>query len=133
MINQNILKIASDTKYYGLKNICTHQSKVKNRICGDVIEIEIKVIKNKIKLMRYETQSCIFCQATASILANKIEVISIKHLKKDIQDLKKTIKQNEDFLPVRFKSFNKIINNAVKNRFDCIMLPFNALLKALRI
>ena len=133
MINQNILKIASDTKYYGLKNICTHQSKVKNRICGDVIEIEIKVIKNKIKFMRYETQSCIFCQATASILANKIEVISIKHLKKDIQDLKKTIKQNEDFLPVRFKSFNKIINNAVKNRFDCIMLPFNALLKALRI
>jgi len=133
MINQNILKIASDTKYYGLKNICTHQSKVKNRICGDVIEIEIKVIKNKIKFMRYETQSCIFCQATASILANKIEVISIKHLKKDIQDLKKTIKQNEDFLPVRFKSFNKIINNGVKNRFDCIMLPFNALLKALRI
>ena len=133
MINQNILKMASDTKYYGLKNICTHQSKVKNRICGDVIEIEIKVIKNKIKFMRYETQSCIFCQATASILANKIEVISIKHLKKDIQDLKKTIKQNEDFLPVRFKSFNKIINNAVKNRFDCIMLPFNALLKALRI
>ena len=133
MINQNILKIASDTKYYGLKNIYTHQSKAKNRICGDVIEIEIKVTRNKIKLMRYETQSCIFCQATASILANKIEFISIKHLKKDIQDLRKTIKNNGNSLPDRFKSFNKIINNEVINRFDCIMLPFNALLKALKI
>ena len=133
MINQNILKIASDTKYYGLKNIYTHQSKVKNRICGDIIEIEIKVTRNKIKLMRYETQSCIFCQATASILANKIKYISIKHLKKDIQDLRKTIKNNENSLPDRFKSFNTIINNEVKNRFDCIMLPFNALLKALKI
>ena len=32
MININILKIASDTKFSGLKNVYTHKSKIKNRI-----------------------------------------------------------------------------------------------------
>ena len=65
MIDLKILKIASDTKYYGLKNIYSHQTRVKNKICGDLIKIELQVKKDKINLMRYETESCIFCQASA--------------------------------------------------------------------
>ena len=104
MINLNILKMASDTKYYGLKNIYTHQAKIKNRVCGDIIEIEVKIKKDKINLMRYQTEACIFCQASASILANQIKKFSIKSLKQDINFFSKLIQNKEDQLPAKFKS-----------------------------
>ena len=133
MINTNILKIASDTKHYGLKGDYTHQSKVRNRFCGDIIKIEIKIKKNKLKILRYETQSCIFCQASASILAKKINSFSVDKLKEDIDSFRKTMKNKERNLPARLASFKILINNNNLNRFDCIMLPFSALLKALKI
>jgi len=133
MINLNILKMASDTKYYGLKNIYTHQAKIKNRVCGDIIEIEVKIRKDKINLMRYQTEACIFCQASASILANQIKKFSIKSLKQDINFFSKLIQNKEDQLPAKFKSLKKLINKENSKRFDCIMLPFKALLKALKI
>jgi len=133
MINLNILKMASDTKYYGLKNIYTHQAKIKNRVCGDIIKIEVKIRNDKINLMRYQTEACIFCQASASMLANQIKKFSIKSLKQDINFFSKLIQNKENQLPAKFKSLKKLINKENSRRFDCIMLPFKALLKALKI
>ena len=79
MIDIKIIKIASDTINEGLKNIFTHKSSMKNKICGDIIEIEIIAKNNKIKSFRYETKSCIYCNASASILSNKIKLFSINN------------------------------------------------------
>ena len=125
--------MASDTKYYGLKNIYTHKAKIKNRVCGDIIKIEVKIRNDKINLMRYQTEACIFCQASASMLANQIKKFSIKSLKQDINFFSKLIQNKENQLPAKFKSLKKLINKENSKRFDCIMLPFKALLKALKI
>ena len=45
MINENILKIASNTSNYGLKDFFTHKSILKNSKCGDKIKIEVVVKK----------------------------------------------------------------------------------------
>ena len=132
MIDLNILKIASDTKYYGLKNIYSHQTRVKNKICGDLIKIELQVKKNKIDLMRYETESCIFCQASASILAKKIKSFPINQLMKDVDLMRNIIEGKERILPKKYKDFRKILNKKYKSRLNCIILPFDALKKALK-
>ena len=49
--------------------------------------------------MRYETQSCIFCQASASILASSIKSFSIHHLKKEIESLDDYFHDNHLDLP----------------------------------
>ena len=36
-------------------------------------------------------------------------------------------------LPKKYNSFKPLINKKNKNRLECIMLPFNAILKALKI
>ena len=41
MINLKILKIAENSLNIGLKNKYTHRSKIKNKICGDKISIEL--------------------------------------------------------------------------------------------
>ena len=89
MIDTKIIKIASNTKFVGLKNDFTHKSSLKNSLCGDLIKIEMIANKSKIKSMRYETESCLLCEASASLLANKINKFLIKDLKKDLINLKK--------------------------------------------
>ena len=132
MINNKILKIASQNKFYGLKNIFTHKSHWKNKKCGDYIDIEIIVKNNKIYTMRYEAYSCIYCQASANLIANKINALSIKKLEKDVLKLNQSFKE-KNTLPKNYSHFKEIINNKQISRLDCIMLPFNALLKALKI
>ena len=69
-----ILEIASDTK--NVKNISnfTHTSKRKNNLCGDEVCIELIIKKNFIKDFGYGCKSCVYCQASASILANSINL-----------------------------------------------------------
>ena len=54
-----ILKIASNTDNHKILNDHTHHSKLKNPICGDVMEISLLVKKNKIKDFGYQCKSCI--------------------------------------------------------------------------
>ena len=51
MDEKQIIKIASNTKYYGLKNLFFFHVKSKNKICGDEISIEVE--KN-FKNIRFE-------------------------------------------------------------------------------
>ncbi|MDC0473077.1 iron-sulfur cluster assembly scaffold protein [Pelagibacteraceae bacterium] len=133
MIDKDIINIASNNNNFGLKNNSTHKANCKNTQCGDMIKIELIVKKKKIKKMRYETESCVFCEASASLLSNLITRFSIDELKKDSNYLKDIIKKKKIIIPTRFKIFKDIIKDQNINRINCIMLPFNALFKALKI
>ena len=132
MINQKIIQIASDTKNYGLKNKSMYGTSIKNKKCGDVIKVELDIKLNQIINMRYETSSCIYCQATASLLSRKIKLFKVKTLKNDIENILKILR-GINKLPVKLKLFKEILNKKNIARYDCIMLPFNALKKALKI
>ena len=64
-----IIKIAADTKNNKeLKNF-THKSKYKSKLCGDEIEISLVIKNQKILDMGYQCKSCIYCQASASLIS----------------------------------------------------------------
>jgi nitrogen fixation NifU-like protein len=127
-----IIKIASNTRYSGLKNIFTHKSSIKNSLCGDKIKIELVVNKTKINSMRYEVQSCILCEASASLIAKKMKNYSLKNLKKDIKKLKDNIKNNKFNNFYKFKEYKDLVTKDNTNRINCVTLPLDALLKALK-
>ena len=79
MITSEIIKIASNTKNVGLTNNYSYKSTLKNSICGDKIKLELISSNFKINSMKYETESCIYCEASASLLANKIKNLKIKN------------------------------------------------------
>ena len=43
------------------------------------------------------------------------------------------IQINRKSLPKKYKDFKDLMNHRNLNRIDCIMLPYNALLKAVKI
>ena len=133
MISSKIIKIASITDNAVFKNEFTHKTSMRNSLCGDYIKLEIIADQTKVKSMRYETDSCVLCEASASLLSRKIRNIKINDLTKEIKKLK-LLKKNSNFiLPKKFKEFKELINRKNINRFDCVILPMDAFLKAFKI
>ena len=126
MDEKQIIKIASNTKYYGLKNLFFFHVKGKNKICGD--EISIEVDKN-FKNIRFESNSCIFTQASAAILANNFAQIYNYGLKKTLMYINKRLNGENANLPLNIKELEFLINQKNKNRKECITLPYDAILK----
>ncbi len=133
MINKEIIRIASNTSNVGLKNDYSHKISLKNKFCGDKITLELIVIKKKILSMKYETESCVYCEASASLLSKKIKELNIQTIQNDFINLKKTLKDKKIKIPKKFSNFNKLFNSDNFNRYNCIFLPFDAVLKALKL
>ena len=131
MINPEIIKIASDTSNYGIKERSNHIATSKNKICGDKITIGIQTLNNKIEKMSYETESCIFCQASASLLSKIIKKSNIENLRTDIDQIIMFHKNKKIILKKKYKPFRKLFQKKYKERFNCIILPFNGLSKAI--
>ena len=66
-----ILEIASHTENNKVINNYTHKSKHKNPLCGDEMEISLIVKDEIIKDMGYQCKSCVYCQASVSLLIKK--------------------------------------------------------------
>ena len=133
MINNEIIKIASNTSYVGLNDDYTYKSSKKNSMCGDLIKVELIVKKSKINSMRYETESCIYCNASASLMSKQIRGLSINKVKKDLNKLRSFSMDLKSFqIPSKFKKFKSLFKKTNTNRLNCIFLPLDTVLKALK-
>ena len=133
MISNEIIKFASNTSNVGLTNKYTFKSTKKNSMCGDLIKVELILKNSKINSMKYETESCILCEASASLLSKKIKNLPIKTIKDELNKLKNIPLKNLKFIfPKKFKEFKFLINKDNSNRINCIYLPIDAVLKALK-
>ncbi len=126
MNEKKIIQIASNTSFYGLKNSNCLKIKAKNKICGDEIKIEIdKGFKN----IRFETNSCIYTQASAAILANNFSEIYNYGLTEMLKYIKKKLDGENINFSLKIKDINFLIHKENKNRKECITLPYDAILK----
>ena len=133
MITNEIIKIASNTTNVGLTNKYTFKSIKKNSTCGDLIKIELISTNSKISSMKYETESCVYCEASASLLAKKIKALPINIIKKELNRFKENVKVSEDFnFHKKFEEFKFLINKKNFKRINCVLLPIEAVLKALK-
>ena len=133
MISKEIIRIASNTSNVGLNNDYSHKISLKNNLCGDKITLELIVLEKKILSMKYETESCVYCEASASLLSKKIKKFNIQTIKNEFRNLKNIFKNKEFKIPEKFKDFNKLFNSDNFNRYNCIFLPFDAVIKALKL
>ena len=133
MINKDIIRLASNTSNVGLKKKYSHKISLKNSTCGDKITLELIADKKKISSMKYETISCVYCEASASLISRKIKNVKLKDVENDLMTLKKISLKKNIKIPKRLSDFEKLLNSDNLNRFKCIFLPIDAVLKALKL
>ena len=127
-----ILKIAADTKNNKeIKNF-THKSKHKNPLCGDEMEISVIVKNEKISNIGYQCKSCIYCQASASLLSKLSINQSIEKINEINSFVEKFFKNTNLKFSKEWKQFEKLFNKKNISRKECILLPLKTLAKALK-
>ena len=131
MIDKEIIKIASNTENHGVINNHTHFSKLKNAICGDEMKIYLIVKNDKITNFKYECESCIYCQASVSLLSRNAKNKSIEKVKSFAEQAKNCFEKNTKSFDKEWKEFDKIMTKNNISRKECLLLPVNVTLDAL--
>ena len=128
-----ILEIAAHTENNKVVENYTHKSNHKNPLCGDEMEISLIVKDDVVKDMGYQCKSCVYCQASVSLLSRKIK-------EKKVDDIKKFIKVGEQLfedakvsMEKHWKDFKEILDKKNLPRKECLLLPLRTIAKALKI
>ncbi|MEZ7833309.1 MAG: iron-sulfur cluster assembly scaffold protein, partial [Candidatus Pelagibacter bacterium] len=129
-----ILEIASNTENHKVVKNHTHQSKNKNPLCGDEMEISLIVKDNIVQDMGYQCRSCVYCQASVSLLSRWVMQVPIEKISDFVLNAELFFDKNFDQLKKinikDLKDFKKIMNPENISRKECLLLPFKTLSKA---
>ena len=131
MINKEVIRIASNTENHGALDNHTHFSKLKNSICGDDMKIYLIVENNKITNFKYECESCIYCQASVSLLSRKAKNKLIEKVKNFSQQANSCFDKSVNSFDKEWREFDKIMTKNNISRKECLLLPINTMLDAL--
>ena len=131
-MNLEILQIAADTRNNKDIENFTHKSKYKSKMCGDEIEISLIVKDQKILDMGYKCKSCIYCEASASLLSKLVIKKSLDKINELSIFVSDFFKENNSKFSNEWKPFEKLFDKKNISRKECILLPFKTLAKALK-
>ena len=131
--HEKILKLASTNRESLEIKDFNYSKEVKNPLCGDLVEVRIKIINNSIKNLSAKVKGCALCEASAGLVVN---YFSNKNLPiNDFMEyfnrwLSKNYDKLPDELPDELKIFSPIQD--IKNRHTCVKMPFEAFFKSIK-
>ena len=128
-----ILEIASNTENNKVLNNFTHRSKNKNPICGDEMEISLVVKNNTVIDIGYQCKSCVYCQASVSLLSQKIKNRKLDEIRIFLKSCEDIFENTKIVLEKNWKDFLKLFNKKNISRKECLLLPLRTVQKALKI
>ena len=128
-----ILEIASNTENNKVIDNFTHKSKNKNPICGDEMEISLVVKNDTVMDMGYQCKSCVYCQASVSLLSQKIKNKKLREVKKFVFSCENFFENTKIEIEKNWSDFLKLFDKKNISRKECLLLPLRTVLKALKI
>tara|TARA_A100001234_G_C12282592_1_gene241761 strand:- start:83 stop:481 length:399 start_codon:yes stop_codon:yes gene_type:complete len=128
-----ILEIASNTDNNKILDKHTHKSKNKNPICGDEMEVSLIVKNNKVVDVGYQCKSCVYCQASVSLLSQNIKDKSLDEIKDLINICENIFENTKIIFEKKWIIFKELFDKKNKSRKECLLLPMRTVLKALKL
>ena len=96
------------------------------------MHISVKVVKGNIVDYGYQCKSCVYCQASVSLLSRNSINKTILHIKNLLKISETFFEKKNATFPKEWSVFNKIFNKQNISRKECLLLPFKTLAKALK-
>ncbi len=127
-----ILEIASNTENNKILDKHTHKSKNKNSICGDEMEISLLVKNDIIVDVGYQCKSCIYCQASVSLLSQKLKKKNVNEIKEFLSTSEKIFDDVKVNFEIKWLDFKELFDKKNIKRKECLLLPLKTVSKALK-
>ena len=81
--------------------------------------------------MGYQCKSCVYCQASVSLLSRKIKEQSLNSIKEFLANAEHTFDNDAPTLKKYWRDFNQILDKKNLARKECLLLPLRTVMKAL--
>jgi len=130
---QDAIKQFAQAAYgHGQLPSATGEAKLDNPLCGDRVRMQVAVASRHIAAIAHETRGCLLCRAAASLIGLRAVGQDEAGIEAVVNDLERMLK---DAAPTpaawpELAMFEPARAHASRHR--CILLPFRALLAALR-
>ena len=110
----------------------TGEAKLDNPLCGDRIRLQVIVASGQIEAIAHETKGCLLCQAAAAVLGLRAPGQDHAGIEAAVAGLESLLKEG-GATPAAWPELAMFAPaRAYPGRHRCILLPFRALLAALR-
>ena len=106
---------------------------VKNPLCGDLVEVRVKILNDSVKNLSAKVKGCALCEASAGVVVNYFlnKNLPINDFMEYFDKwLSKNYHEYPSELPEELKIFLPIQD--IKNRHTCIKMPFEAFFKSIK-
>jgi len=82
--------------------------------------------------MGYQCKSCVYCQASVSLLSRKIKDKNVEDIKSFVLSSENLFTDVKTVLEKHWKDFKEILDKKNEARKECLLLPLRTVLKALK-
>ena len=95
------------------------------------MEISLIIKNNKVMDMGYQCKSCVYCQASVSLLSRIIKNKNIDEIKDFVKICENIFENTKISLEKKWMSFKELFNEKNVSRKECLLLPLRTINKAL--
>ena len=117
---------------YGLETFETYRINSNQNIYfkedSTIIDIDEN---NKIIDMVYQCKSCVYCQASVSLLSQSVKNENLDEIKNFIASCEKIFENTKFTLEKKWNNFKELFDKKHESRKECLLLPVRTLLKAI--
>jgi len=112
MYTEKLMKIFKNPKNVGVIENADAKGKVRSEICGDIMEIYLRIDKDKIKDIKFKTFGCLASVISGSVLTELVKGMKLNEVKK----LKKqdVLKKMKGLPPIKFHCAELALNTLKK-------------------
>ena len=131
--HKKILELASANRKSLEINDFNFSKEVKNPLCGDLVEVRVKILNNSVKNLSAKVKGCALCEASAGVVVNYFlnkNLPTNDFMEYFYKWLTKNYHEYPSELPEELKIFLPIQD--IKNRHTCIKMPFEAFFKSIK-
>ena len=104
---------------------------VDNPLCGDRVTLDLAMDEGRVARLSHVVRACLLCQASASIIGAHAEGQTLASIGALMEAVRRMLKEGapltDDVWP-DLSAFTPVAEH--KSRHNCVLLPFEALLKA---
>ena len=106
---------------------------VDNPLCGDRVRVDVTVSGGRVERVAHEVRGCLLCQAAASVIGADAPGEDV-HALIDLAPALRSFLADETTGPPQLWPALQMFAPVAKHRsrHDCVMLPFDALVEALK-
>ena len=131
--HKKIIELASANRKSFEINDFNFSKEIKNPLCGDLVEVRVKILNNSVKNLSAKVKGCALCEASAGVVVNYFlnKNLPINDFMEYFDKwLTKHYNKYPNELPEELKIFLPIQD--IKNRHTCIKMPFEAFFKSIK-